>query len=129
MADMILIPLGQMGVLRLSREQFEAALIPPQAQTSPQSAQPEAWLDSRQLAKLINVGDTTIESWAARGIIPCIRAGKALRFVASEVRAALELRPRDCPAYRPAQLPDPKGRKQARHQRATGLSRGGDGVL
>jgi excisionase family DNA binding protein len=52
----------------------------------------ERWLDSRELAELTGIHDTTLEGWAKSGAIPCLRAGKALRFKASEVEAALRSR-------------------------------------
>jgi len=53
----------------------------------------EPLLDSRQLAELLGVGDTLLETMAADGRIPSFRIGRALRFKKSEVEAAL--RPRD----------------------------------
>jgi excisionase family DNA binding protein len=49
----------------------------------------ERWLNSRELAQLTGIGDTTLEQWAREERIPSIRAGKALRFKASAVEAAL----------------------------------------
>jgi excisionase family DNA binding protein len=52
----------------------------------------ERWLDSRQLSKLTGIGDTTLEGLANRGQVPCLRAGKLLRFKLSEVERALKAR-------------------------------------
>lgn len=57
---------------------------------SPADAKPERWIDSRELAELTGIGDTTLEAWAKAGRVPSIRAGKALRFKASEVEWALK---------------------------------------
>jgi excisionase family DNA binding protein len=51
--------------------------------------QPERLLNSKELAALTGVGDTTLEAMAARGEIPHLRIGKALRFELSSVKAAL----------------------------------------
>lgn len=76
----------------LSRAQ--ATLGPPRASAAP--ATPgmvtERWLTSAELAALTGVGDTTLEGLAARGAIPSLRIGKALRFRVSEVVAALRAR-------------------------------------
>jgi len=52
----------------------------------------ERWLDSRQLAAVTGIGDTTLEGLARTGVIPSLRAGKALRFKLSEVEKALSAR-------------------------------------
>jgi excisionase family DNA binding protein len=59
------------------------------AQIAATPAAEERWLDSRQLAQLTHIGDTTLEALARRGRIPSLRAGKALRFKLSEVERAL----------------------------------------
>jgi excisionase family DNA binding protein len=56
------------------------------------TAPSERWLNSRELAALTGIGDTTLEQWAREERIPSIRAGKALRFKASAVEAALAAR-------------------------------------
>jgi excisionase family DNA binding protein len=61
---------------------------PAQTMTSTAGSE-ERWLTSRELAQLTGVGDTSLEAMARAGRIPCIRAGKALRFKASAVEAAL----------------------------------------
>lgn len=95
MTDLVLIALGPLGTLQLTREQYEAALIPPAVSMATAPPGSEPWLDSRQLAQLTGIGDTTLEQWAAQGKVPSIRAGKALRFKLSEVEAALRSRPTD----------------------------------
>lgn len=47
-------------------------------------------MNSRELAALLKVGDTTVEGMAARGEIPSVRIGKALRFEVDAVLAALK---------------------------------------
>lgn len=82
-----------------------ALLITPQAdgswkveatrQTAPIGDDPvslaERWLTSQEMAELTGIGSTTWEGLAKRGEIPHVRCGKALRFVLSEVRAALKV--------------------------------------
>jgi len=88
MSDTVIIALGPLGTLKLPREIFEQYLR--QAPERPAaSAAPERWLNSRELSSLTGIGDTTLEQMAARGQIPCIRIGRALRFIASEVEAEL----------------------------------------
>jgi len=41
---------------------------------------------------LTGIGDTTLEGLANRGQVPCLRAGKLLRFKLSEVERALKAR-------------------------------------
>lgn len=89
MSDTVLIPLGPLGTLQLTREQFETALVPTQEGPVAARVSVERWLNSRELSTLTGIGDTTLEQLARQGTIPCIRAGKALRFVLSEVTAAL----------------------------------------
>jgi len=54
---------------------------------APDAAEP--WLTSAELAAKTKVGDTTWEAMAARGEVPSLRIGKALRFRLSEVTSAV----------------------------------------
>ena len=57
---------------------------------APAAASPEPWVDSRELAKLLNIGDTLVEAMARDNRIPSVRIGKkALRFKPSAVEAKL----------------------------------------
>jgi hypothetical protein len=116
-ADIVLIPLGAAGVLELPREVYERHLVAPRAPMP--AAAPEKWLNSRQLAELTGIGDVTLEQMAARGDIPCIRAGKALRFLASEVLFSLRSRPRDCVSQARLQASDFNGGRDGRNHRTT----------
>jgi len=99
MSDLVAVPLPDGRWIALAPEALHAALdravamglgghtvgeMPPIA-----GHQPERWIDSRELAALTGIGDTTLEAWAKTGTVPSIRAGKALRFKASEVERAL----------------------------------------
>ena len=67
-------------------------LVPPVPTTT---NTPERWLNSEELGGLLGLHSTTIEGMAKRGEIPHMRAGKALRFKASEVEAAIRARTKD----------------------------------
>ena len=94
--ELVFVVLPGVGVLGLSPADLSAALrrgaelgLPQGAEAKSAAATPEPLLTSAQLAELTQIGDTTVEAWARQGTIPCIRAGKALRFRYSEVLAAL----------------------------------------
>lgn len=86
----------------------------------------ERWLTSRELAELTGVGDTWWEAMAARGEVPHIRAGKALRFRLSEVLDRLRSRPGDSVSPRLTEVHESTGRISATTKkppsRNTGLS-------
>ncbi len=54
------------------------------------NSSPEKWLTSEELQALTGVHSTTWEGKAKTGEVPHIRVGKSLRFVLSEVEAALK---------------------------------------
>jgi len=92
---MIAVPLPDGRWLALTREEFAAALArgaemmgPAQPAVIGGPIEPERLVDSRGLAALLGVHDTTVEALAARGEIPSHRFGKALRFAPSDVLAA-----------------------------------------
>lgn len=66
--------------------------------TAPSDALPESGAtalplaNSTQMAELIGCNDTLVEQMAKDGRIPCVRAGKLLRFEPSAVIAALRRR-------------------------------------
>jgi excisionase family DNA binding protein len=98
--NVIAIPLPDGRWIALTPADFSAALaaaaeIVPAAGPVP-SGNPEVGscttgklLTSAQMAELLNVHSTTVETMAHRSEIPSIRIGKALRFSPSEVVAAL----------------------------------------
>lgn len=93
MSDMVLIPLGGLGVLRLTREQFDAALVPATAAApAPVAIGAEAapaLLTPEECAALSH----TARSWwirkARRGEIECTRVGRLVRFTREQVQKAL----------------------------------------
>ena len=91
MADRVLIPLPGVGTLSLSREAYEAALIPIAA---PESAPPAPALDSLVSAKSISAAlslpVSCIYEYAKAGRIPSVRVGRHVRFNQSQVLAALK---------------------------------------
>ena len=87
MSDVVLIPMG-FGVLKLPREQFEAAFTPVAAAPSPEGAS-EPLLDAEQLAALCNVPVSWIEQAAREERIPSLQFGRWRRFKRSEVEAAV----------------------------------------
>ena len=79
---------GELAV-GLDRAAGIPGLAPATMATSAQAAVAERLVTSQQLADIVGVGDTTLEAMAARGEIPCVRIGKALRFQPAEVIANL----------------------------------------
>jgi excisionase family DNA binding protein len=96
-AVIVAVPMGDGRWLALRRPEFDAALARA-ADLNLNAASPvaapasEPLLNSRELAALTGVGDTTLEALAKRGEIPSVRIGKALRFSGDEVLAALRAR-------------------------------------
>ena len=94
----VAVPLADGRWLGLTVEEFRAAvargaalgLSPAAPGVSFEPANSEQLLNSREMGKLLGIHDTTIEARAKRGQIPCVRIGKALRFKASAVLAALQ---------------------------------------
>jgi excisionase family DNA binding protein len=98
MSDLVAIPLPDGKWIALAPDSLRAALaaaaamglgVQTVAALASKQTEPERWIDSRELAALTGIGDTTLEAWAKNGRVPAIRAGKALRFKASEVERAL----------------------------------------
>jgi excisionase family DNA binding protein len=118
----ILLVLPGVGTLRLPAEVFAQHLEPIDPPQPPTATAPEPWLDSRQLAAIVGVGDTTIEGMAARGEIPSLRCGKALRFKLTEVEAALRPRDKGTPAR--SQHVDLENRNSGRNRNATAKAAG-----
>jgi len=88
MADCVLIPLQNLGVLALSREEFEAALAAG-ARLTASSADPlelpEALLDAEQAAQRLAVSSRWLEDSARAGIVPHYKLGRYIRFRVTEV--------------------------------------------
>ncbi len=98
MTDLVAILLPDGRCLALAPEALRAALATGTAMglaaTTPAQdpPTPERLLNSEELAALLGIHSTTVEGMAKRGEIPSIRAGKALRFEPSVVKAALKAR-------------------------------------
>jgi hypothetical protein len=88
MADCVLIPLQNLGVLALSREVFEAALAEGARLTaingSPRESA-EALLDAEQPAQRLAVSSRWLEDSARAGIVPHYKLGRYIRFRVTEV--------------------------------------------
>jgi excisionase family DNA binding protein len=90
MTDRIIIPLPGIGTLELTREAYEAALRPLHAAASVAADATAAKLVNAQaIAELLSLPVSCVYEYAKAGRIPCVRAGKHVRFDAAAVRAAL----------------------------------------
>ena len=76
-------------VMEAQRRAAELGLSMPASSTAPTTA--ERLLDSKAMAELLGVGDTTVEAMARDGRVPSVRIGKALRFEPRAVLAALRV--------------------------------------
>lgn len=89
MSDSILIPLQSIGVLALTRGEFDAALAAGAALlvTSDDDVveAQEALLDSEQAARVLGVSGRWLEDSARAGIVPHYKMGRFLRFRVSEI--------------------------------------------
>jgi len=89
MADCVLIPLQSVGVLALTREQFDAALaagaefLPSPNNTAIDVNEP--LLDAVQAAPILGVSGRWLEDSARAGIVPHYKMGRFLRFRVSEI--------------------------------------------
>jgi excisionase family DNA binding protein len=88
MADRVLIPLPGVGTLSLTAEQYAAALIPLPAPIAAPVLAGEL-VTAKALAAQMSLPVSCIYEYAKAGRIPCVRAGKHVRFDAAQVRAAL----------------------------------------
>jgi excisionase family DNA binding protein len=90
MTDRVIIPLPGIGTLDLSREEYEAALRPIAAPAPATVTAPAAALVTAQvIAESMSLPVSCVYEYAKAGRIPCVRAGKHVRFDAAAVRAAL----------------------------------------
>jgi excisionase family DNA binding protein len=101
MATYIAVPLADGTWIALSPPELvaareRAAAIPGLSNKTNTAPAPsplaEPWATSAQLAALTGISATTLESLAGLGEIPCVRAGRLLRFIPSKVEAALSVR-------------------------------------
>ncbi len=91
MSDRIMLPLPDGRWLSLSPETFEAALAEGRAAvgaTAP-TGDAETLMGAEELAAVLDLPLTWVEQKAREGKIPCIRAGRYVRFRRSAVEAAL----------------------------------------
>lgn len=83
MSDMVLVVVPGIGTLRLSREAYEAALVPLPAEKpahiAPAAAQPEL-LDGPELARRSTLPLSYVMEQARQGKIPSVKVGKYRRF-------------------------------------------------
>lgn len=92
MSDLVLIPLPGVGTLELTREAYEAALRPiePARQSSTGVEIPATELvTAKALAAQLSLPRSSVYEFARAGRIPCVRAGKHVRFSPPAVLAAL----------------------------------------
>ncbi|MEA3186746.1 MAG: hypothetical protein QOD99_576 [Chthoniobacter sp.] len=93
MTDRVLIPLASIGTLALSREAFEAALAEGSkaiaAPATSTASDTEPLLDAEQLSAKLSIPTTWLEQAARDGRVPCVRAGRWVRFSRAAVEAAL----------------------------------------
>ena len=94
MTDRVMIPLPGIGTLDLSREVYEAALRPLSV-PNPIAAVPAAGnlVDAKVVATALSLPVSCVYEYAKSGRIPCVRAGKHVRFDVAAVHAALGAAP------------------------------------
>lgn len=104
MTDRVLIPLPGIGTLAMSREVFAAALVDGSKAIETQSvhfhlaaATPagEPLISAAELAAALSLPKTWIEQRTRRGELPCIRAGRWIRYNRRAVEAALSTKPKE----------------------------------
>jgi|SRR5271165_6690576 len=89
MSDRVLIPLPGVGTLSLSREEFEAALIPIAAPAPPPVAAASGLLRAKAVAEALSLPESWIREKERQGEIPSTRVGRYVRFDLAAVRKAL----------------------------------------
>lgn len=116
MADRVLIPLPGVGTLSLSREVYEAALIPiEQMQPAAAAAGPMKLLSDKEMEQATGIAASWFASQARERRIPFRKLGRYVRFDFDEVMASGALQRRAIP---PGQMNrtgslDRKGRASA----------------
>jgi excisionase family DNA binding protein len=90
MSDRILIPLPGIGTLSLSREAYEAALVPIVAETKAAPAAPaDTLVNAKAISASLNLPVSCVYEYAKAGRIPSVRVGRHVRFNQSQVLSAL----------------------------------------
>jgi excisionase family DNA binding protein len=90
-SDRVLIPLPGVGTLSLTREAYEAALIPIAAPAPNASApSPELLVSAKVLSASLSLPVSCVYEYAKAGRIPSVRVGRHVRFNHSQVLAALK---------------------------------------
>ena len=91
MADRVMIPLPGIGTLSLTREAFEAALIPICAVKAESAtvANVASLVDAKAVAAALSLPESWVREKERQGEIPSQRAGRYVRFDLTAVRNAL----------------------------------------
>ena len=93
MSDRVLVVLAGIGTLVLTREAYDAALHPVAAtelDPAPAALEPVTGLVTAQvLARQLSLPKSCVYEYAKAGRIPCVRAGKHVRFNPAQVLAVL----------------------------------------
>lgn len=90
-AGLVLIPLPGIGTLELTREAYGAALrpiAPTQGLEAVPPSTPEL-VKAKVLAARLSLPTSCVYQYAKEGRIPCVRAGKHVRFDVDQVLRAL----------------------------------------
>ena len=90
MSDRVLIPLPGLGTLSLTREVYDAALIPnAPIDTRREQGTAESLVSAKALSTALSLPVSCIYEYAKAGRIPSVRVGRHVRFNQSQVLAAL----------------------------------------
>ncbi|MGO9987981.1 MAG: helix-turn-helix domain-containing protein [Steroidobacteraceae bacterium] len=90
MSERVLIPLPGIGTLALTREAYEAALIPIGApESEPTEASTDSLVNAKELSVALSLPVSCIYEYAKAGRIPSVRIGRHVRFNQSLVLSAL----------------------------------------
>jgi excisionase family DNA binding protein len=89
--DRVILPLPGIGTLELTREAYEAALRPLAAPQSAAATAPSATdlVSAKALANRLSLPISCVYEYARAGRIPCVRAGRHVRFNPTAVLQAL----------------------------------------
>jgi hypothetical protein len=92
-ADTVIIPLPGIGTLELTREEYQAHLRPVSAPQPAAAVPPSATelVSAKVLAARLSLPISCLYQYAKEGRIPCIRAGKHVRFNPAVVLQALRI--------------------------------------
>jgi excisionase family DNA binding protein len=94
MSDKVLVVVPGLGALALAPDTYRQALAEGAALAGAQQgaktpAGDEPLLDAEQLAAKLSIPTTWLEAAARDGRVPCVRAGRWVRFSRAAVEAAL----------------------------------------